>query len=89
MPRVYAVQVDDDTEQRIEDDRVMLGAALGVDLTRSQYLRIIIDQRLQGAAYDPEESGYGEGFKSGYADFSKEFQSFIAQFLRTRTGKTG
>lgn len=87
MPRILSVQVDDETEQLIEQDREALGMSLGLNLSVSQYFRLIIDQRLKGGAYDPTEAGYGEGFKAGYGDFSKEFQSFIAEWLRARTAK--
>ena len=87
MPRILSVQVDEETELRIEQDREALGMALGLNLTISQYFRLILDQRLKGGAYDATEAGYGEGFRAGYGDFSKEFQSFIAEWLRARTAK--
>jgi hypothetical protein len=81
VPRIFSVQVDEETGHKVDHDREALKQATGEEVSVSQYLRLLIDQRLHGGAHDPFEAGWGEGFRVGTGEFKRAFETFLQQYI--------
>lgn len=87
MPRTYAFQVDDETEQLIEHDRMAISQSMGLPevLTASQYFRLVVRDRLgkRMTTSDPNDvykfDGYRDGLKQGFNQAIKRFGEVITE----------
>lgn len=77
MPHNYSVQVDNQLHAAIEEDRMALSMQMGTELTRSQYLRLVLNARLQLA--EPLPVGYREGARLGFARIMRALQDVLAE----------
>lgn len=78
MSKTYAFVVDEEFAALIDHDRRQLGQEIGrEELTASQYLRLILAQRLKSATETPFQVGWMEGFKDGYAKFNQKLQTAL------------
>lgn len=68
----HAFAIDDATEAAMEQDRALLSAQLNTSLTVSQYLRFILNQRLQHQ--DPHAAGWREGALLAYGKFRESLE---------------
>lgn len=76
MPN-YSVHVDDQLGHAVEQDRAMLSAQMGVQLSTSQYLRLVLTQRTRHA--EPMPAGVAEGIKQGLAKFMYRMQGVASE----------
>lgn len=69
IERTIGFAVDAEMLALIENDRATLSRSLGAELTMSQYMRLVMSQRLQHA--DPRIIGWREGATAAYARFQE------------------
>jgi hypothetical protein len=81
--------VDDETGTMVDHDMEQLFQVTGQKLTVSQYLRLIIDQRVRAGVRDPHEAGWGEGFRRGLGDFKIAFEKFMYKYVDAHEAPTG
>lgn len=93
MPRVFAFQVDDETERRIELDRAALSADVGYEMSPSEYFRFVIRERLSvvtgGDGTPTTYEGFQEGMNRGYATVLKKVQAALREAGATMPGVSG
>lgn len=69
IERTLAFAVDAEMLALIEHDRALMSQAMGANLTMSQYLRLVMSQRLQHMS--PQIAGWREGATAAYARFQE------------------
>jgi hypothetical protein len=87
MPRIYAFQVDDETEAMIEHDRAAVSQLMGLKtvMTPSQYLRLVVRDRIgkRSLTEDPLDAykfdGYREGLRKGFAVMLKRCGAIMSE----------
>jgi hypothetical protein len=93
MPRVYAFQVDDETESKIELDRAALSADVGYEMSPSEYFRFVIRERLSvvtgGDGTPTDYDGFHEGMRRGYTTVLKKIQTALREVGTTMPGVRG
>ena len=87
MPHNYSVQVPNSMHDAIEEDRMALSMQTGAELTPSQYLRLVLNARLQNA--EPLPVGVGEGMRRGFAKFMARMQQVAAEIAEEEAAATG
>ncbi len=79
MSRTLSVALPDDLGDAVDDDIANLSRQMGRELTRSQYLRILLNERLQRSA--PFPVGVSEGMKLGVARFMHRMQDVVKEIV--------
>lgn len=88
MPHNLSVQIDNRLHDAVEADRLALSMQLGgPELTVSQYLRLVLQARLQTA--EPLPAGVGEGMRRGFARFMSRMQEVAAEIAEEEAAATG
>ena len=78
MAHVLSVQIDNRLNDAVQQDRLALSMQLGrPELTMSQYLRLVLQARLQTA--EPMPAGYSEGMRLGFAKLMSRMQQAVAE----------
>ncbi len=71
----------------IEKDRERLSEELGMEITRSEYHRLVIMERVKGPMRAPWADGYAEGVRAGSAEIMEEFRVVMKRLMLAAHGR--
>ncbi len=87
MARILSVQVDNKLNDAIEADMAAMSIEMGQEVTPSQYLRLVLNARLQLA--EPLPVGVGEGMRRGFAKLMARMQDVMAEIAEEESAAAG
>ena len=83
-PKIWAVQFDAETDVALELDRARISGERGITISKSVYLRGIIERYVHGVKA-PTEQGWTEGYRAGLAAFRRDETTLLSRLMALRT----